>query len=74
MARSPLAARRSPLAARRSPLAARRSPGGRGVEIEVEQLRHDAEFMARVAEKLGLVGRPELRTIEELIENDEDYA
>jgi len=40
----------------------------------VERLRHDAEFVALVAEKLGLVGKPELRTIEELIENDEDYA
>lgn len=40
----------------------------------VEQLRTDAEFVALVAEKLGLVGRPELRTIQELIDNDEDYA
>ncbi len=43
-------------------------------EEVVEQLRHDAEFVALVAEKLGLVGRPELRTIDELIDNDEDYA
>jgi type I restriction enzyme R subunit len=43
-------------------------------EEVVEQLRHDADFVALVAEKLGLVGRPELRTIEELIENDEDFA
>jgi type I restriction enzyme R subunit len=43
-------------------------------EEVVEQLRHDAEFVALVAEKLGLVGKPELRTIEELINNDEDYA
>jgi type I restriction enzyme, R subunit len=40
----------------------------------VEQLRTDAEFVALVADKLGLVGKPELRTIDELIENDEDYA
>jgi len=43
-------------------------------EEVVKQLRTDAEFVALVAEKLGLVGRPELRTIEELIDNDEDYA
>ncbi|MFF3426921.1 HsdR family type I site-specific deoxyribonuclease [Streptomyces sp. NPDC002602] len=40
----------------------------------VEQLRHDAEFVSLVAEKLGLTGKPELRSVEELIENDEDYA
>ena len=43
-------------------------------EEVVEQLRHDAEFVALVAEKLGLTGKPELRTIDELIDNDEDYA
>jgi len=43
-------------------------------EEVVEQLRQDSEFVALVAKKLGLVGRPELRTIEELIDNDEDYA
>ncbi|MGH9187520.1 MAG: AlbA family DNA-binding domain-containing protein [Acidimicrobiales bacterium] len=43
-------------------------------EEVVDQLRQDAEFVALVAEKLGLVGKPELRTINELIENDEDYA
>jgi len=43
-------------------------------EEVVDQLRHDAEFVALVAEKLGFVGKPELRTIDELIENDEDYA
>ncbi len=43
-------------------------------EEVVEKLRTDAEFVALVAEKLGLVGKPELRTIEELIANDEDYA
>jgi type I restriction enzyme R subunit len=40
----------------------------------VEQLRADAEFVALVAERLGLKGKPELRTIEELMDNDEDYA
>ncbi len=43
-------------------------------EEVVDQLRHDAEFVALVADKLGLVGKPELRTIDELIDNDEDYA
>jgi type I restriction enzyme R subunit len=43
-------------------------------EEVVEQLRHDAEFVALVAEKLGLVGKPELRAVDELIANDEDYA
>jgi type I restriction enzyme R subunit len=40
----------------------------------VKRLRTDAEFVALVAEKLGLVGKPELRTIEELIDNNEDYT
>lgn len=43
-------------------------------EEVVEQLRHDAEFVSLVAEKLGLTGKPELRTVDELIDNDEDYA
>ncbi|MHB1599161.1 MAG: HsdR family type I site-specific deoxyribonuclease [Acidimicrobiales bacterium] len=43
-------------------------------EEVVERLRTDAEFVALVAEKLGLIGNPELRSIEELIYNDEDYA
>jgi HsdR family type I site-specific deoxyribonuclease len=43
-------------------------------EEVVEKLRTDAEFVALVAEKLGLVGRPELRTVDELIANDEDYG
>jgi type I restriction enzyme, R subunit len=42
-------------------------------EQVVKQLRHDTEFVSLVAEKLGLAGKPELRSIEELIENDEDY-
>lgn len=40
----------------------------------VERLRTDAEFVALVAARLGLTGKPELRTIDELIDNDEDYA
>ena len=40
----------------------------------VERLRTDAEFVALVADRLGLTGRPEFRTIGELIDNDEDYA
>jgi type I restriction enzyme R subunit len=40
----------------------------------VERLREDAEFVALVADKLGIVGKPELRTVKELVENDEDYA
>jgi len=43
-------------------------------ESIVERLRHDAEFVALVADQLGLTGKPEFRTVEELIENDEDYA
>lgn len=44
------------------------------IEEVVERLRTDAAFVALVAEKLGLVGNPELRSIEELIDNDEDEA
>jgi type I restriction enzyme, R subunit len=43
-------------------------------EEVVERLRQDAEFVALVADKLGLVGKPELRPVRELIENDEHYA
>lgn len=43
-------------------------------EEVVEQLRHDADFVAAVAERRGYAGKPELRTIDELIDNDEDYA
>jgi len=43
-------------------------------EEVVEKLRQDAEFVALVVEKLGLTGKPELRTIDELIDNDEDYS
>lgn len=54
------------------------APGAVSVEVIteeiVERLRHDAEFVALVADKLGLTGKPELRTVDELIDNDEDYA
>jgi type I restriction enzyme R subunit len=40
----------------------------------VEQIRNDAEFAARVAEQLGLPGGSVLRTVEELLANDEDFA
>lgn len=40
----------------------------------VERLRRDADFVALVAERLGLVGKSELRTVTQLIKNDEDYA
>ena len=54
------------------------APGAVSIEAVteevVEKLRHDAEFAALVAEKLGITGKPELRTVDELIDNDEDYA
>jgi len=40
----------------------------------VEAIRSDAEFASRVAEQLGLPGGAALRTIEEIIANDEDYT
>jgi type I restriction enzyme R subunit len=40
----------------------------------VERIRSDAEFASRVAEQLGLAGGAALRTIEEIIANDEDFA
>jgi len=43
-------------------------------EAVVEQLRHDAELASAVAAKLGLPTVTALRAIEELIENDEDFA
>ena len=43
-------------------------------EDVVERLRQDATFVALVAEQLGLVGKPELRTVEQLLQNDEDYS
>ncbi len=43
-------------------------------EEVVVQLRTDAAFVAPVAEKLGLAGKPRLRTIEQPIDNDEEDA
>lgn len=40
----------------------------------VERLRRDADLASRVAEQLGLPGGAALRTIEEVITNDEDFA
>lgn len=43
-------------------------------EEVVERIRTDAEFAALVAAQLALPGGAPLRTIEELIDNDEDFA
>lgn len=43
-------------------------------ENVVEAIRADAEFASRVAHELGLPGGSVLRTVEEIIANDEDYA
>jgi len=43
-------------------------------EEVVERLKVDADFVSMVAVKLGLIGKPQLRTVDELIANDEDYA
>ncbi len=40
----------------------------------VEQLRNDAELASAVAAKLGLPAIAALRTVDDLIENDEDFA
>jgi len=40
----------------------------------VERIRVDAEFASRVAEQLGVTGGAALRTIAEIIDNDEDFA
>ena len=40
----------------------------------VERLRQDADLASRVAEQLGLPGGAALRTIDEVITNDEDFA
>jgi len=40
----------------------------------VERIRRDAEFASKVAEQLGLSGGATLRTVTEIIENDEDFA
>jgi type I restriction enzyme, R subunit len=43
-------------------------------EAVIERIRVDAEFASKVAEQLGVVGGAALRTVGELIENDEDFA
>src|SRR5207249_11982225 len=40
----------------------------------VERIRVDAEFAALVAQQLGVAGGAALRTVAEIIENDEDFA
>jgi type I restriction enzyme, R subunit len=40
----------------------------------VERLKRDAELSSKVAEQLGLPGGAALRTIDEIITNDEDFA
>ena len=40
----------------------------------VERIRRDAEFAALVAAQLGLPGGAPLRTVDELVANDEDFA
>jgi type I restriction enzyme R subunit len=40
----------------------------------VERIRVDAEFAALVADRLGLPGGAALRTVDEIISNDEDFA
>ncbi len=40
----------------------------------VERIRTDAEFASLVAEQLGLPGGAALRTVDEIIANDEDFA
>jgi type I restriction enzyme R subunit len=40
----------------------------------VERIRADADLASRVAEQLGLPGGAALRTLAEIIDNDEDFA
>ncbi len=44
------------------------------VDEVVERIRVDAEFASLVAAQLGIVGGTALRTVAELIDNDEDFA
>nr|MBA2529189.1 DUF3387 domain-containing protein [Euzebyales bacterium] len=44
------------------------------VDEVVERMRVDAEFASLVAQQLGVSGGTALRTVSELIENDEDFA
>ncbi len=43
-------------------------------ESVVERIRIDADFASRVAEQLGVAGGTALRTVAEIIDNDEDFA
>jgi type I restriction enzyme, R subunit len=43
-------------------------------ESVIERIRVDTEFASKVAEQLGVVGGAALRTVGELIDNDEDFA
>ena len=43
-------------------------------ESVVERVRVEAEFASKVAEQLGIGGGAALRTVAEIIENDEDFA
>jgi len=43
-------------------------------ESVVERIRVDADFASKVAEQLGVPGGAALRTVAELIDNDEDFA
>ena len=40
----------------------------------VERIRRDSDFASRVAEQLGLPGGAPLRSVQDLIDNDEDFA
>jgi type I restriction enzyme R subunit len=40
----------------------------------VDRIRVDAEFASKVAEQLGIAGGAALRTLDEIIDNDEDFA
>ncbi|MEJ7772058.1 MAG: HsdR family type I site-specific deoxyribonuclease, partial [Geodermatophilaceae bacterium] len=44
------------------------------VDDVVARIRTDAEFASLVAEQLGLPGGAALRSVEEIIDNDEDYT
>ncbi len=43
-------------------------------EAVVERIRTDAEFASLIADQVGLPGGAALRTVEEIVANDEDYS
>ena len=43
-------------------------------EQVIDRIREDADLASKVAERLGLAGGGALRTVAELIDNDEDFA